>query len=114
VRLQDGETIVMVGRPSLAVVWPKYLLTLGLYGFWRNRNVSVLTDRRVVVGKGIFSRGEHSIPFSQINDVDYVRRGLSAYCEVASMLRGRGHVQRLGPLAPRHARRMSDEITARY
>jgi hypothetical protein len=104
----------MVGRPSLAVVWPKYLLTLGLYGLWRSRDVSVLTDRRVVVGKGIFSRSEHSILFRQINDVSYARRGLSAYCEVASMLRGRGHVQRIGPLSSRQARRMTDEINARH
>jgi Bacterial PH domain len=114
VDVQKGESVLMVGRPSLAVVWPKYVLTLGLYGLWRKRNVSVLTDRRVVVGKGIFSRTEYSIPIKQISDAMYVRRGLSAYCEVASVLRGRDHVERLGPLSARQARRLTDEIESRH
>src|SRR5438105_839463 len=29
-----------------------------LYGLWRKRNTFVLTDRRVLVGKGIFGRHE--------------------------------------------------------
>ncbi len=111
--IQQGESILMVGRPSIAVVWPKYLVTLGLYGLWRKRNVSVLTDRRVVVGKGIFSRTEQSIPIDHISDATYVRRGLSAYCEVASIFRGRDRVHRLGPLSARQARRLTDEIVSR-
>ena len=114
VAVQQGESILMIGRPSIAVVWPKYLLTLGLYSMWRKRNVSVLTDRRVLVGKGILSRSEHSIPIREINDVTYVRKGLSAYCEVASMFRGRDRVERLGPLSSRQARRMADELRARH
>lgn len=104
----------MIGRPSIVVVWPKYLLTLGLYGLWRKRNVSVLTDRRVLIGKGIFSRTEHSIPIAEISDASYVRRGLSAYCEVASVFRGRDRVQRLGPLPARQAKRLTDEISSRH
>jgi Bacterial PH domain len=114
VDVRHGESILMVSRPTILVVWPKYVLTLGLYGLWRKRNVSVLTDRRVLVGKGVFSRREHSIPIKEISDVAYVRRGLSAYCEVASMFRGRDRVERLGPLSSRQARRLTDEITARH
>lgn len=113
VDVQHGENVVLVARPSIAAVWPKYLVTLGLYGLWRRQNVTILTDRRVVVGRGIISRKEQTLPLSRINDAVYVRKGLYAYCEIASTLRGRSHVQRVGPLSARQARRMTQEIISR-
>jgi hypothetical protein len=113
VDVQRGEEVLLVARPAIAAVWPKYLFTLGLYGLWRRQNVTVVTDRRVVVGRGIISRKEQTLPLSRINDAVYVRRGLYAYCEIASILRGRSHVQRVGPLTARQARRMTQEIISR-
>jgi hypothetical protein len=113
VDIERGESIVMVARPAISAVWFRYLITVGLYGFWRRRDVSILTDRRVLVGKGIVSRKELSFPYGRINDASYVRRGLYAYCEIASTLRGRAHVQRVGPLTSRQARRFTAEILAR-
>lgn len=112
-QLQNGESIIVVGRPSLYSVWPKYLFTLGLYQLWRKRNVLVLTDRRVVAGKGIFSRTERSTAMNRIQNATYVRNGLSAYCMLDSTSRGRPEVQRLGPLTARKARRFTDEIVSR-
>jgi hypothetical protein len=113
VDVEHGESVVMVARPAISAVWYKYLITLGVYGLWRSHDVSVITDRRVLVGKGIVSRKEQSLPYARINDASYVRKGLYAYSEIASTLRGRGHVQRVGPLSARHARRFTAEILAR-
>jgi hypothetical protein len=113
VDVEHGESVILVARPAISAVWYKYLITLGFYGFWRSHDVSVVTDRRVLVGKGIVSRKETSLPYSRINDASYVRKGLYAYCEVASTLRGRGHVQRIGPLSSRQARRFTAEVLAR-
>jgi hypothetical protein len=113
VDVEHGETVIMVARPAISAVWYKYVITLGLYGLWRRHDVSIITDRRVLVGKGIVSRKEQSLPYGRINDATYVRKGLYAYSEVASTLRGRGHVQRVGPLSARQARRFTAEILAR-
>jgi hypothetical protein len=110
---QRGETVLLVARPAIGAVWPKYVLTLGLYGLWRRQNTTVLTDRRVLVGKGIFSRREQTLPITRINDATYVRRGLFAYCEIASTYRGRSHVLRIGPFSSRKARQFTDEILSR-
>jgi hypothetical protein len=113
VDVDRGEEILMVARPSVSAVWPKYIVTLGVYGFWRKRDISVITDRRVLVGKGIIRRTERSIPLSNIVDAVYQRRGVFAYCEVASTVRGRTDVFRVGPLSVRQARRFTTEIQAR-
>ena len=113
INVQEGESVLLVARPALAAVWPKYLLTLGAYGIWRRRNTSVLTDRRVLIGKGFISRTEHSIPLNRINDAVYQRKGLFAYVEIASVRRGRPAVQRLGPLSTRQARQLTDQILSR-
>jgi hypothetical protein len=113
VDVERGESVVLVARPSLAAVWPKYLLTLGLYGLWRRQDLSVLTDRRVLVGKGIFSRTENSIPIARISDANYLRKGIAGYVEIASTLRGRTNIRRVGPLSARQARRFTAEILSR-
>ena len=113
VRLQGEESVVLVGHPSLANTWPKYLLTLGLYNLWRKRDVVVLTDRRVVTGKGIFSRTERSTGMKNIEGATYLRKGLSGYCVVDATVRGRHEMQRLGPLSAKKARQFTEEIDAR-
>ncbi len=113
VDVERGEEVVLVARPAISAVWYKYLFTLGLYGFWRSHDVSIITNRRVLVGKGIVNRKETSLPYARINDASYVRKGLYAYCEVAATLRGRGHLQRIGPLSSRQARRFTAEILSR-
>ena len=73
--LRGGESIVMVVRPSRALSFGKYLYTLGLYGIWRKRHVYVLTDQRLMTGKGVVNRAETSIPMNRIDEVGFVRRG---------------------------------------
>jgi hypothetical protein len=110
-KLRPDEEARVVGRPALSVVWPKYLFTFGLYGFWRKRHTAVLTNQRLLLGEGIVSRKERTIPMKRIRGAAYVRRGISAYCEVALTDReGLGPPTRIGPFKSRTARRFVDEI----
>ena len=85
VDVEHGETVIMVARPAISAVWYKYVITLGLYGLWRRHDVSIITDRRVLVGKGIVSRKEQSLPYGRINDANVrAKRALR-------LLRGRFH-----------------------
>jgi hypothetical protein len=113
-KLHPSESVLVVGKPPIAVVWPKYLFTAGLYGLWRRRQVVVLTDQRVIMGKGIMSRRERSIPIRKIDGAAYKRRGLSAYCELGIPDKEAfTPVTRLGPLSGSVARRFVEEIEAR-
>jgi membrane protein YdbS with pleckstrin-like domain len=112
VTLRPGESIVMVVRPSRMLSIPKYIYTLGLYGIWRKRHVYVLTDQRLLVGKGVVSRTEDSIPTRRIEDVAFFRRRAEAYCQIVVTARGRRRTELVGPLLSRDARRLTGEIQA--
>ncbi len=110
-KLRPDEEALVVGRPALSVVWPKYLLTLGLYGIWRKRNTAVLTNQRLMLAEGVVSRRERTIPMKRIRGAAYIRRGMSAYCEVALTDReGLGPPTRIGPFRSRTARKFVEEI----
>lgn len=110
VRLMPNESVLVVGRPSVAAVWPKYLLTLGLYGFWHRRRVAVLTSQRVMLGQGVLSREERSIPIKSIREAVYFRRGVSAFCDITSSNGWPQHRTKVGPLPTRTARRFAYEL----
>lgn len=111
--LRGGESIVMVVRPSRALSLGKYLYTLGLYGIWRKRHVYVLTDERLMTGKGVVNRAETSIPMNRIDEVGFVRRGLGSYCQIVLTAHGRRRLELVGPLLAKDARRMAGEIQTR-
>jgi len=52
--LQEGESLVMVARESRWLRLPRYLITLGLYGFWRKRKTAAVTDKRLLLEKESF------------------------------------------------------------
>ena len=112
VHLFDGETIVLIAQPARSVTGHKYLVTLGLYSIWRKRTTFVLTDRRILIGSGVFVRTEKSIPLDRVDDAVYVRRGVSSYSEVVFSKRGSRAVERIGPLTPYAARRFTDAVLA--
>lgn len=111
--VHPGEKLLLVGRPAMAAVWPRYLLTAGLYGLWHKRNVVVLTDRRIFTGRGVLSRSERSIPLRTVRGSMYLRHGLLGYCDFDSEHDAQRRHTRLGPLAPGVARRLADEIETR-
>jgi hypothetical protein len=110
--LQRGESVVLVARPARSMTWHKYLVTVGLYGVWRKRNTFILTDKRVVLGRGVFRRAEQSIPLKRVDDARYSRRGLSAYSDLVVSSRGGYKVERIGPLLPVTAKVFTREVLA--
>lgn len=109
--LHDDEAVRVLASPSKGATFYKYLYTLGLYGFWRKRNTTVVTNRRLLMGRGILNREERSIPLKQVNRAKFVRRGFNSYTELDVQEGGRSHVERIGPYSTRVARRMQQEIT---
>jgi hypothetical protein len=113
VGLQRSESIVLVARPARVVRLTRYLVTLGLYGMWRKRNTFVLTDRRVLIGRGLFTRSEHSIPFRRVEDAIYRRRGIAGYAELLCQDRSGRRLETIGPLTPSRAKRFTNEVLER-
>jgi hypothetical protein len=111
--LFQKEEVVTAATPSRLVNLPKYVLTLGLYEFWRRRNTTVVTDQRILFGSGVFNRSEQSIPLKNVMDVAFRRRGLNSYAEVAVTKRGRNSVMVVGPMSGSGARRLASEIQRR-
>jgi hypothetical protein len=108
--LFDDELLILVARPGRLANLPRYVLTLGLYGFWRKRNTSALTDQRVLLGRGVVRRDERSIPLPQVEDVAVARRGLYSYVDLTIAQRGWSEPERIGPLPPRAARQFAREV----
>ena len=90
-RIFDQEEVVMVARPGRLATLPKFVLTLGLYSFWRRRDTSVLTDQRILLGTGIVRRRERSIPLAVIADVTFARSGINSYADVTFQRRSIEH-----------------------
>jgi hypothetical protein len=106
--LLRGESVVLVARPSLMATWPKILVTLGAYGLWRRRQTTILTTRRVLINKGVIMHSERAIPIDRIADAQFQRKGLYAYTDL--IIRDSRRIERIGPLRPRHARRLASEV----
>lgn len=110
ISLRANESVVMVVHPSRVLALPKYLLTLGLYGVWRKRHTYVVTDQRLMIGRGVVNRRERAIPMRRIEGVSFLRRGAGAFCEVESLIGGGREVDTVGPFSSRDARRMVSAI----
>jgi hypothetical protein len=110
VTLFPDEMVVMTAHPARVSTLPRLIGTLGTYEFWRKRDTAVVTNRRILFGKGIFRRTEKSIPLTNVTDVVFVRRGANCYAEVAISDRGRGSVKLIGPMSGSTARRLVSEI----
>ena len=112
-QLFDDEDVVLVARPGRLATFPKFVLSLGLYAIWRKRDTAVLTDQRILLGKGILRRSERSIPLSNVDDVPFARSGLNSYADLTFRDRRHGAVTRIGPLTPRTAHRFARETLRR-
>jgi hypothetical protein len=111
--LQRGEEVLMVATPSRVANLHKYLITLGLYGLWRKRDTAVVTNRRLLLGKGIFRREEHSIAVADIDSAKYVRRWLNSYAQVRVGGRARRRTVQIGPVSSSDARSLVGELVNR-
>jgi hypothetical protein len=111
--LFPDETVVMTAVPARGPTAHKYLATLGLYGLWRKRRTSTVTDRRVLMGRGLLNRTERSIPMRNIEDVIFKRQGLNGWVEVDINDRGDRKAEKIGPMSPKSARRFANEVLRR-
>jgi hypothetical protein len=111
--LFPDEMVVMTAVPARGPTAHKYLMTLGLYGLWRKRRTSTVTDRRVLMGRGLLRRTERSIPMRNIEDVVFKRQGLNGWVEVDINDRGSRRAEKVGPMSPRSARRFASEVLRR-
>jgi hypothetical protein len=111
--MQDGEEVILVAIPSKAANLHKYLYTVGLYGIWRKRDTAVVTNRRLLISRGVFRREEHSVSISDIDSARFARRWLNSYALVTIGGRSRRRTEEIGPMSSRTARRLVGEILSR-
>ena len=111
--LFPDELVVMTAVPARAPTLHKYLATLGLYGVWRKRRTSTVTDRRILMGRGVVRRTERSIPMRNVEDVVFRRDGLNGWVELAVNDRGNHRAEQVGPMSPKTARRFASEVLRR-
>jgi hypothetical protein len=100
--VDPGEEVRIATSPWAPALWYRYLLTLGLYGIWRRRVNFAVTNRRVVVGKGLFRRTERTLPVDRVTSATYSRGLLGAWVALSSD--ERRIADRIGPMKPKNAR----------
>jgi membrane protein YdbS with pleckstrin-like domain len=67
--LAEGEVVEFSTNPAKTTSWLPYLLTLGLYEFWRRAHVWAVTDRRVAERRGVLIfKSEKSLPLFYVQD----------------------------------------------
>ena len=105
-----GETVLFTAYPAATpVVWLKWLVTLGIFEFFRRHTVFLVTNRRVVVRQGVVHRTERSVPVSRIQDIS-TRTGLFTGAVELSSAGGALGVESFGPLWKPSVARMSEAI----
>ena len=114
IQLLDGERVILDLHPSRGWTAPIYVVTLGLWEFWRRRHHFVLTNQRIVIAKGILSKQERSAQLDRAQDVrvdQSVLTGGRVYISTA----GPGPGLRVGdphtPLSRDDARAFADALT---
>jgi uncharacterized membrane protein YdbT with pleckstrin-like domain len=78
--LQEGETEIMMVRPSMAKLFLLLIVTLGLYLPWfivrifQNRATKwIVTNRRLIALSGVFNQSTVSMGLERVQEVHYIR-----------------------------------------
>jgi hypothetical protein len=70
--LAEGETVVLVARPAMFTSIPAYIVTLGLYEFWRRVRVYAVTSQRLIERKGLLIfKSDKSLPLYFVQDASF-------------------------------------------
>jgi hypothetical protein len=89
----DGETAERVLYPDVGRTWVAYFYTLGLWEIWRRRHYLVLTNQRLLHGKGTGALKKRlSVPLSLIEDAAYTKVAWLSGVEI-SYKGGTGHMK---------------------
>lgn len=114
IRLLSGEEIVLDLKLSAWWTLGLYIVTLGLWTFWRKRHRILVTTQRLIVIKGIINKSEAVIPLERIQDV---RLKTSPFFGGQVVLSSAGGgllgVQRISQLTRADARELAHELNAR-
>jgi hypothetical protein len=106
--LDGTEPVAMRLRPR-KVLW-RYLTTIGLWEATRRRTRYTLTDRHLVVEKGLMNRQVSSLPLARVTDVA-VRTGLwQGFVDVIGADRDGRTSASIGPLRAPVARRLGEAV----
>jgi hypothetical protein len=68
VKLADGEEVLLSMKPSRSGAWRYYVVTLGLWEFWRRARSYTLTNQRIIETKGVLSKTDSSLPLFYVQD----------------------------------------------
>jgi hypothetical protein len=108
-RLEDGEKVISQAHPTGPVVGLAYVMSLGLYAYWRAAEQLTITDRRVVYQKGLVTKTERSLPLHFVQDAT-VRTVVWSSHVTLSTAGGAEGVGSFGPCRPEEARALKDLI----
>lgn len=113
-RLNANEPLLRVDRPAPAApeVWSRYILTLGLYEFWRRVTLFAITEQRLAFRKGLVAiKTEKSLPLHFVQDAAVSQVFWWAWVTVSTAGGSQG-LGRLGPMGTGQAREFKDDLLA--
>jgi hypothetical protein len=105
----EKETILYIGRPRKVLA--RYVGTLGLWELVRRSTAFAVTDKRVVVERGLFRRHTHSIPLNAVVDVNVTAGIWHGVVRVSGSGHGGNVAEELGPLRAGVARKLATTIS---
>ncbi|HLW17075.1 MAG TPA: PH domain-containing protein [Actinomycetota bacterium] len=108
--LNPQEKVLLDKKPSFSVTWLQHLFTLGLYHFWMLRTYFVLTDRRVILAKGIISKRLVTVPLEKVQDVTLTTALWLGYVSMSTAGPTGASVEKAGPMRARDANEFIDRL----
>lgn len=105
--LQPGEKRILELRISALATPSFYFFTFGLWEVWRRHQCLIVTNRRVVVSRGVIFSVQKSIPLDRIQSAT-TKTGGWGTVEITSA----GDVESFGPTELQQARKAVEEILA--
>lgn len=113
-RVNPDESLIRFESPYRAapLIVGAYIVTLGLYEFWRQVTLFAITNKRLISRKGlIFTKTEQSLPLHFVQDatIKHVFWWASITVSTAG---GPSALSTLGPLSNRSARLFKNELLA--
>lgn len=113
IRMLPDEEVVLTLRLSPWWTLVMYVLTLGLWEFWRRRHRIVVTNRRLVIAAGVVSKQESALPLGRIQDVHLTASPLTGGAVALSTAGGGLGVGGVSRLTRADATALADALNAR-
>jgi membrane protein YdbS with pleckstrin-like domain len=108
--LGSNEHILLDKKPTFAVTWLQHIFSLGLYHFWLIRTYFLLSDRRVILAKGIVNKRLVTVPLEKVQDVTLSTVLWLGYVSLSTAGPSGASVEKVGPMRNRDAREFIDRL----